>query len=284
MAAGIIAAQSIGEPGTQLTMRTFHTGGVATRALGRDRDPRPTTRIIEFRDCNEVVEDEDGNRPDRPQAQRRDPHHGRQGPRDSRSTRSPTAPSIHVEDRQTVKEAGAVEWDPHRTPILAEKAGRCASRTSSSARPSARDAGTASRRMVVIEHKGDKHPQIVIEDSEGKILDFHYLPAKARIEVGTAREIQAGTCSPASRERWPARRTSSAVCRASPRSSRPGSRRTRPSWRDLRRGRTAQRQAQGQDDDPRQDLRGGHREGPPRPAGQAPAGAHGRLRRGRRSR
>jgi hypothetical protein len=33
MAVGIIAAQSIGEPGTQLTMRTFHTGGVATRAV-----------------------------------------------------------------------------------------------------------------------------------------------------------------------------------------------------------------------------------------------------------
>ena len=33
MAVGIIAAQSIGEPGTQLTMRTFHTGGAATRAL-----------------------------------------------------------------------------------------------------------------------------------------------------------------------------------------------------------------------------------------------------------
>jgi DNA-directed RNA polymerase subunit beta' len=43
MAVGIIAAQSIGEPGTQLTMRTFHTGGVAAHSV-RDRDPRPVQR------------------------------------------------------------------------------------------------------------------------------------------------------------------------------------------------------------------------------------------------
>jgi DNA-directed RNA polymerase subunit beta' len=36
---------------------------------------------------------------------------------------------------------------------------------------------------VVIEHKGEKHPQIIIVDRKGNVLDFHYLPAKARIEV-----------------------------------------------------------------------------------------------------
>jgi DNA-directed RNA polymerase subunit beta' len=40
LAVGIIAAQSIGEPGTQLTMRTFHTGGVASACRGRERDPQ----------------------------------------------------------------------------------------------------------------------------------------------------------------------------------------------------------------------------------------------------
>jgi DNA-directed RNA polymerase subunit beta' len=47
-------------------------------------------------------------------------------------------------------------------------------------------------RPVVIEHKGDKHPQVIIEDSEGKILDVHYLPAKARIEVDEGQEVEAG--------------------------------------------------------------------------------------------
>jgi len=47
-------------------------------------------------------------------------------------------------------------------------------------------------RPVVIEHKGDKHPQIIIEDSAGKILDVHYLPAGARIEVVEGQQVQAG--------------------------------------------------------------------------------------------
>ena len=45
---------------------------------------------------------------------------------------------------------------------------------------------------IVIEHKGDKHPQIIIEDREGKILDVHYLPAGARIEVLEEQSVQAG--------------------------------------------------------------------------------------------
>ena len=47
-------------------------------------------------------------------------------------------------------------------------------------------------RPVVIEHKGDKHPQVIIESPEGKILDVHYLPAKARIEVDEGKEVKAG--------------------------------------------------------------------------------------------
>jgi DNA-directed RNA polymerase subunit beta' len=47
-------------------------------------------------------------------------------------------------------------------------------------------------RPVVIEHKGDKHPQIMIEDAKGKILDVHYLPAGARIEVSEGETVQAG--------------------------------------------------------------------------------------------
>src|SRR5690606_916371 len=46
--------------------------------------------------------------------------------------------------------------------------------------------------LVVIEHKGEMHPRIVIEDETGKILDFHYLPAKARIEVKEGQMIEAG--------------------------------------------------------------------------------------------
>ena len=63
MAVGIIAAQSIGEPGTQLTMRTFHTGGVATRGLTETNIRAGHGGVIELRDVNEVLvtQDDDGN-------------------------------------------------------------------------------------------------------------------------------------------------------------------------------------------------------------------------------
>src|SRR5439155_7147017 len=63
LAVGIIAAQSIGEPGTQLTMRTFHTGGVATGSLIENDIKASTAGTVEHRDINAVeVKDEEGNK------------------------------------------------------------------------------------------------------------------------------------------------------------------------------------------------------------------------------
>ena len=61
-AVGVIAAQSIGEPGTQLTMRTFHTGGIGTRTVAESEYRAVAAGKVELRDCNEVkVKDADGN-------------------------------------------------------------------------------------------------------------------------------------------------------------------------------------------------------------------------------
>ena len=51
---GIIAAQSIGEPGTQLTLRTFHTGGIASRAILESEQKAGCDGIVKFRDINPV--------------------------------------------------------------------------------------------------------------------------------------------------------------------------------------------------------------------------------------
>ncbi len=48
-------------------------------------------------------------------------------------------------------------------------------------------------RQLVMEHKGDFHPQIVLEDASGKILNFYYLPEKANIEVAEGAMVSAGT-------------------------------------------------------------------------------------------
>jgi DNA-directed RNA polymerase subunit beta' len=55
-----------------------------------------------------------------------------------------------------------------------------------------RDPGGSERRMIM-EHKGDLHPQIIVQDEGGKILDFYYIPEKAHIEVVEGQQITAGT-------------------------------------------------------------------------------------------
>src|SRR6201999_1604771 len=93
-----------------------------------------------------------------------------------------------------------VSWDPHITPILAEKSGIVRYEDIEEGetvrleeeRKGGSTGGTGEAKLVVIEHKGERHPRITIEGSDGKILDFHYLPAKARIEVTNGHKVQAG--------------------------------------------------------------------------------------------
>ena len=83
LAVGVVAAQSIGEPGTQLTMRTFHIGGTASRISERRRSTRSTRAIVQF-DNLQVVERptaQGGNGAHRHEPQRLSRHSGRQGPR-----------------------------------------------------------------------------------------------------------------------------------------------------------------------------------------------------------
>ena len=195
MAVGIIAAQSIGEPGTQLTMRTFHTGGIATTKLVETGALAQHSGVIELRDCNEVpVKDEDGN--DVLVALKRTGELAilDDKGRELEKYKVPYAAFILFKPGEQVKKGQQlVAWDPHRLPILAEKSGKARFvdiEIGETVREE--DAGRGQSALVVIEHKGEKHPQIVIEDENGKILDFHFLPAKARIEVASGQEIKAG--------------------------------------------------------------------------------------------
>jgi len=196
MAVGIIAAQSIGEPGTQLTMRTFHTGGVATRQILENAVKATHAGKIDLRDCAEVlVEDEDGN-----EVLTALKRNGEIAVMDAKGReiekfKVPYGSSILVRPGDSVRKGQTlVQWDPHRTPILAEKPGKVRFEDIQLGETvrSEKESGSGGEALVVIEHKGEKHPQIVVEDSSGKILDFHYLPAKARIEVQEGQTIKAG--------------------------------------------------------------------------------------------
>jgi len=93
-------------------------------------------------------------------------------------------------ERRTV----VCEWDPHLTPILAEAAGQIRFQDVVEGETVRIDSEAKGKsRYIVVEHRGDKNPQVVIEDAEGKILEYHYLPAKARIEVEEGDKVIAGS-------------------------------------------------------------------------------------------
>ncbi|MEM1210177.1 MAG: DNA-directed RNA polymerase subunit beta' [Planctomycetota bacterium] len=208
-AVGIIGAQSIGEPGTQLTMRTFHTGGVGTRVLVETEYRAAAAGTIEVRDAAEVPTiDEDGNECLISLKRSGEVAILDDKGRELEKYKLAYGSFIRVKPGEKVKKGTILaNWDPHRTPILAEKAGKIVYKDlllGETVRPERESAGTkkASRTaqsvteggeaLVVIEHKGELHPQLVIEDADGKILDFHYLPAKARVEVKEGQEVKAG--------------------------------------------------------------------------------------------
>jgi DNA-directed RNA polymerase subunit beta' len=103
---------------------------------------------------------------------------------------------MQVKDGASVKSGKSLySWDAHRIPILAEVAGfvRLVDVIDGETMRVEEERKGQQGRPVVIEHKGDKHPQVMVEDADGKILDVHYLPAKARIEVEEGQEVEAGT-------------------------------------------------------------------------------------------
>jgi DNA-directed RNA polymerase subunit beta' len=191
MAVGIIAAQSIGEPGTQLTMRTFHIGGVGQRAIEESENKAKRAGTVKFTRLR-TVQNEQGE-------QVVLARNGEIAIVDAKGAELekfdiPAGAILKVKDNEEVK-AGAVlvQWDPHSIPILSEVAGkvRYEDVVEGETLRVEKDPSGHTRRMVM-EHKGVYHPQVVLEDESGKILDFYYLPEKAYIEVAPGEKVAAG--------------------------------------------------------------------------------------------
>src|SRR6478752_3097637 len=120
-AVGVVAAQSIGEPGTQLTMRTFHIGGAASRAAAIDNVTVKTTGTVKFNNLKSV-QHANGNLV----AVSRSGEvsvldlHGRERER----YKLPYGATVHVKDGASIKAGQTVaNWDPHNHPIVSEVAG-----------------------------------------------------------------------------------------------------------------------------------------------------------------
>ena len=192
MAVGIIAAQSIGEPGTQLTMRTFHIGGVATTTTEENEKRCKRAGIVKLTRMR-YVENENGdtvvlNRTG--EIAILDPRG-----RELENHKVPAGAVLAVKDEQEVK-ANAVlcNWNPHAIPVLAEVGGRIRFEdiVEGVTMQSEKDPSGTIRRSI-IDFKGDMHPQIIVEDADGKPLDVYYLPERAHIMVDEGQDISAGS-------------------------------------------------------------------------------------------
>ena len=192
LAVGIIAAQSIGEPGTQLTMRTFHIGGTASREVEESETRTRRAGKVRFARIRSVVNNEGKNvvLARSGEIVIIDPKE-----RELESYTVPNGATLLISENDDV-EAGQIlcQWDPHSVPILAEVGGRvryedCIEGKSLRIEKEA----SGNIRRTIIEHKGDLHPQIILEDGTGKILDFYYLPERASIDVQAGDQISAGT-------------------------------------------------------------------------------------------
>ncbi|MDA7917949.1 DNA-directed RNA polymerase subunit beta', partial [bacterium] len=192
-AVGIIAAQSIGEPGTQLTMRTFHSGGVALGATKQPEVKAKNKGVAFYKDLR-TVEDVDGNFVVLNK-------NGSLSVRDKdglelESYNVVIGSVISVADGGDVKKNQSIlTWDPHSVPIIAESGGKVEFRDmiTGITIQSETDKATGKKGLTVTEHKEDLHPQIVIVDPKTKdVLSSYSIPVGAHLSVKEGAKIQGG--------------------------------------------------------------------------------------------
>jgi DNA-directed RNA polymerase subunit beta' len=193
MAVGIIAAQSIGEPGTQLTMRTFHIGGVGQHDVEESDIKAKRGGIVKYIRLKVVV-NEEGQKI--VLARNGEVSLVDEKGREIEKYEVPAGAFLKVDENETVAAGGVLcEWDPHSIPILAETGGKVRFEDLIEGQTMRSEKDPSGHiRYVIMEHKGDLHPQVVVEDpKDGKILDFYYMPERAHLEVDEGQMISPGT-------------------------------------------------------------------------------------------
>src|SRR3954463_1039317 len=192
-AVGIIAAQSIGEPGTQLTMRTFHIRGRAAQTFKQPFIKAKNDGTIRYNDIRAVQSLEGGfialNKNGSIGI------HDKEG-RELERYNVVLGTVIQAADGADVKKGQAfAQWDPYNVPILTEKTGKVEFRDMIAGVTVKKEVDEATKvmGMVVIEHKEDLHPQIVIIDEKTKeIVASYSIPSGAHIAIQEGKKAQAG--------------------------------------------------------------------------------------------
>ncbi|MBS2032706.1 MAG: DNA-directed RNA polymerase subunit beta' [Deltaproteobacteria bacterium] len=200
-AVGVIAAQSIGEPGTQLTMRTFHIGGAASRRAEQSTLENRTAGNVKFvqltiarkKDGSQIVMNRNGELVIQDDA-------GRERER----YQVVYGAKLLVQEGQKVEPNSLLaEWDPYAIPVVTEVAGKVkyGDVVEGVTMSETIDEVTGLARRVIIESKDpDARPRISIKNDKGetKLLGRgeqaarYFLPVGANITVAEGEEVDAG--------------------------------------------------------------------------------------------
>ncbi|MBP7217078.1 MAG: DNA-directed RNA polymerase subunit beta', partial [Candidatus Omnitrophica bacterium] len=190
-AVGVIAAQSIGEPGTQLTMRTFHIGGTASRIVEQSHLKAKNKGNVKYHNLRCAVKGKDSIVLNRNGSISINDKQGRELERYT----LPQGSLIAVPDGEEVQKGIIfVRWDPYTLPILTEVAGVVKYedlKENITVREELNPVTRLSER-VVVEHKQEFHPQIVILDEGKEVLGIYPIPIGAHILVKDGQKINAG--------------------------------------------------------------------------------------------
>jgi DNA-directed RNA polymerase subunit beta' len=199
-AVGVIAAQSIGEPGTQLTMRTFHVGGAASRASEKSTHEAQIAGVVKFEGLENskdqrktvvnrkgetvaltrngylLVTDVDGNERER--------------------YKITSGAILKVKDKEKVEPRTVLaEWDPYNDVLLTEVGGLADFKEFelNASYQEEKDPISGNFRKKVIDPTDDKiHPHINIKGDNHKVLKRYNIPTGAYIEVEEGQELLPG--------------------------------------------------------------------------------------------
>jgi DNA-directed RNA polymerase subunit beta' len=196
-AVGIIAAQSIGEPGTQLTLRTFHVGGVASVSKSESEIVSQYDGVVEMDDLKTVTFT-GGNEPTEVVISRS----GELRIYEEKTNRLltthhiPYGSTIHATEGNKLKKGDKIaEWDAFNKVIVSEFSGiaqykdlenKVTFRTE-------RDDQTGNEDRIIVESKKKrKIPELNIVDANGEVIKSYNLPVGAYLQVDDGDEVQSG--------------------------------------------------------------------------------------------
>jgi len=190
-AVGTIAAQSIGEPGTQLTMRTFHIGGTASRTIEQSFYRSKNKGVIKYHQLRVVEKGGEFIVLNRNGAVSINDEFGREFERYP----LPQGANIKQADGSAInKDEIFVTWDPYTIPIITEVKGTVNYEDIKDGVTVQEEQNpiTGITERVVVEHKQEYHPQIIITDEKKEVVGIYSIPVGAHVLVQDKESVGAG--------------------------------------------------------------------------------------------